>query len=73
MEAAGVYLNKVYNWPMSLTPTNGESGDMCKKTSQRKENGEACVSVTVYGERSKSLLHVFTFMSLSFQSMMLLS
>ena len=68
-----VYLNKVCNWPMSLTPMNGESGDTCKKTSQRKEKGEAFVSISVYGERSKSLLHVFTIMSLSFQSMVLLS
>ncbi len=51
-------LIKVYNWPMSLAPTNGESGDMCKKTSQRKEKGEAFVSISVYGKRSKSLLHV---------------
>ena len=58
MEAAGVSLIKVYNWPMSLAPTNGESGDTRKKTSQRQEKGEAFVSVSVYGERSKSLLHV---------------
>ena len=54
-----MYLNKVYNWLMSLAPTNGESGETCKKTSQRKEKGEACVSISVCGERSKSLLLVF--------------
>ena len=53
-----MYPNEVYNWPMSLAPTNGETGDMCKKTSQRKEKGEAIVSVSGCGERSKSLLHV---------------
>ena len=58
MEAAGLYPNEVYNWPMSLAPTNGESGDLCKKTSQRKEKDEAFVSVSVCGERSKSLLLV---------------
>ncbi len=26
-----MYLNKVYNWPMSLTSLNGESGEMCEK------------------------------------------
>ncbi len=31
VEADGVYLNKVYNWPMTLAPMNGESGDMCEK------------------------------------------
>ncbi len=50
-----MYQNKVYNWPMSLAPMNGESGDTCKKTSQRKGKGEAFVSVSVCGERSKSL------------------
>ena len=53
-----MYLNGVYDWPMSLAPTNGESGDLCKKNSQRKEKDDAFVSVSVCGERSKSLLLV---------------
>ncbi len=53
-----MYPNGVYDWPMSLTPTNGESGDLCKKNLQRKEKDEAIGSVSVCGERSKSLLHV---------------
>ena len=53
-----MYPNEVYNWPMSLAPTNGESGELCKKTSLRKEKDEAFVSVSVCGERSKSLLLV---------------
>ena len=39
MEAAGVYLNKVYNWPMSLAPTIGELAWLTKsKTSLRKRS-----------------------------------
>ena len=30
-----MYLNKVYNWPMSPAPTNGESGDMVKNLSEK--------------------------------------
>jgi len=41
VEATGVYPNGVYDWPMSLAPTNGESGDLCKKTSQKEEKNEA--------------------------------
>ncbi len=37
MEADGVYLNKVYNWPMSLAPMNGESGDMQEKPLRERE------------------------------------
>ena len=33
VEAAGVYLINVDDWPMSHAPTNGESGDMSVKTS----------------------------------------
>ncbi len=33
--------DKVQNWPMSLAPTTGESGDLCKKTSQKEEKNEA--------------------------------
>ncbi len=31
VEAAGMYLIKVYNGPMSLALTNVESGEVCKK------------------------------------------
>jgi hypothetical protein len=44
---------------MSLAPTNGGSGDLCKKTSQRKEKGEAFVSVSVYGERSYYICKIY--------------
>jgi hypothetical protein len=39
VEAAGVYLNKVYNWPMSLAPTIGELAWLAEsKTSVRKRS-----------------------------------
>ena len=34
-----VYLNKVYNWPMSLTPRNGESDDMPEKSLRERKKG----------------------------------
>ena len=39
MEAAGVYLTKVYNWPMSLAPKIGELAWLAEsKTSVRKRS-----------------------------------
>ncbi len=39
LKATLEYYCKVDNWPMSLAPMNGESGEMSVKTSQRKDKG----------------------------------
>ncbi len=43
VEADVVYLYNVYNWSMSLTRGNGESGDMCVKNLSEKEKKVGCL------------------------------
>ncbi len=64
MEVDGVYLNKVYNWPVSLIPTNRESGDICEKPLREREKSEAFKNVIVnWGEKSKNCFDTFMFLS----------